>query len=210
MQTIPLRVLFFAPVLGLAAHASAIELIQNGGFDTGTLDPWIHNGVMADGGNTSHDFSSASSVRSHSGPFSADFGIQNSSSTEFDQVLLQHFTPVSGADVTNVSLWAYSFDQDLNVSLIYSDNSATNLRQHFNGGEFASSDPEHGWRMWNLTANVDPTKTLTGIELESESGFIHESNDIFVDDVSVQAVPEPASVAALGFGALALLKRRRR
>jgi hypothetical protein len=38
----------------------------------------------------------------------------------------------------------------------------------------------------------------------------YSGNDFAVDDINVQAVPEPTSMAALGLGALGILKRRKK
>lgn len=212
MRTMPLRFLVCAPVLVMAAHASATELIQNGNFGvtTGTLDHWTHTGQIADqNGVTDHDFASTSFAHSHSTRYSADFGIQNASSTSFSETLGQTFAPVSGASVTNVSLWAYTFEQTLTVELLYTDKTYTSVQHDFTEGSF-DEHVDQGWRAWDLTTSVDPSKTLTGIAIRADSGFLSPTNDVFIDDVSVQAVPEPAPMAALGLGTLAFLKRRRR
>jgi hypothetical protein len=67
---------------------------------------------------------------------------------------------------------------------------------------------------WNLVTGTftatSSTFDLTFLaeSLPSNSGNVDAGT--FVDNVSVQAVPEPASMAALGLGALGLLKRRRK
>lgn len=213
MRTLPLRFFVCAPILVLAAHASAVELIKNGsfGFTTGTLDYWTHDGVVSNGfSKLIKDFASASNEKSHSTYFSADFGVQNDTTMTYSETIGQNFSPVAATDVTSMTFWAYSVYQDIHVDFLYSDSTSTNLVMPVYGASNLQNNYNNGWTMFNLLPALDRTKTLTGIDFHADSESRLSTNDIFIDDVSVQAVPEPAPMAALGLGALGLLKRRRR
>jgi hypothetical protein len=187
-------------------------MIQNGNFGVaaGSLLHWTHSGSISDNsGTTAHDFVTTTSQRSHSTRFAADMNIENFSNTSFHAEMEQLFSPVPASGVSELSLWAFSFDQDLRVHLLYSDNTSTSLLQHFDKGQQEATDPNHGWEKWDLLGSLDPTKTLKGIRISADSGFLNAGNDILVDDVSVQAVPEPATMTILALGGLGLLKRRR-
>lgn len=64
------------------------------------------------------------------------------------------------------------------------------------------------------TAKINWTQFTTSFVANSTSTLVQfnngtlDNNWVGIDDVSVEAVPEPASFAALGVGALALLRRR--
>jgi len=204
--------LLVAAVLA-AAFSSADQMIQNGNFGiaAGSLNHWTHSGSITDNsGTTAHDFITTTSSRSHSTRFSADMNLENFSNSSFHAEMEQTFNPVAASGVSEISLWAFSFDQDLRVNLLYSDNTSTSVTKHFNLGQQEATDPNHGWEKWDLLGSLDTTKMLKGIRIGADSGFLNAGNNILVDDVSIQAVPEPTTMTALALGGLGLLKRRRR
>ena len=214
------RVLAALAAVSLGAFASADELIQNGNFGvtTGSLDHWMVAGGIynpGDGSNTSHDFPEASSVHSHSTRFSADMHVENPTDSTYTSQLSQLFTAVPSSGVSSFSAWGYSFDQDVEAKLYFTDgthNTTSTGMMTFNHAGNQGNDPEGGWQQWDLMSLLVPGKTLYGITFTAQSGGFYKSNDVFIDDVSLVArpVPEPAPIAALAVGALGLLGRRRK
>ncbi|RYG29729.1 PEP-CTERM sorting domain-containing protein, partial [bacterium] len=82
-----------------------------------------------------------------------------------------------------------------------------------NYGPFHREGGVHFWVRENpvidLTPYMDGTvKTLSFTVVNDAKA--NTSSSAWIDNVSIQAVPEPATMAGLAFGALALLRRRRR
>lgn len=210
------RVLAALAAVTLGAFASADELIQNGNFGvtTGSLDHWTVAGDIFNPGNgsTTHDFAFASSQHSHSTRFSADMGIENFTGSTYTSQLSQLFAAAPTSGVASFTAWGYSFDQDVEAKLYYSDSTTSKGTMTFNHAGVQGNDPERGWQQWDLKSLLVPGKTLYGITFTVESGGFNKGNDVFLDDVSLQArpVPEPAPIAALAVGALGLLGRRRK
>ena len=94
------------------------------------------------------------------------------------------------------------------------------------GGFLGTNDPAEHWYFgtggyptsvtlsddgaWRHYAIALPAGVAAQIKLEDFVGSDDVVGNAYFDNVSVQAVPEPASMAALGLGALGLLRRRRK
>jgi hypothetical protein len=172
-------------LLGAIGQASANILI-NPGFEAGNMSGWTTSAFTA----TNND--------SHTGSWSTlGFGNVN---------LEQDFAPTLGSDISEVSVWVkqpnlsnffFAFD------IMYSDSS---YDETLGSGSGAAT-----WTKFDFTSLVNTSKTVTGIRGWGYSAG--GTNDVtWYDDfvVNTSTVPEPASFAVLGIGAMVLLRRRKK
>lgn len=163
-----------------ASAAMADELIVNGGFETGALDPWYNARDFC--GGTCQPWAATNS-NSHSGSFSAmDIG---------NIEMRQDFTPVAGSSITSASFWVNNSAGVDAVDFFYTDSSDE---------EFVVFSTANTWNFEDVTADVNQSKTLMGFSIWS-----CDPNCVtYVDDVSIMSsVPEPGTLAMLGTGVLA-------
>ncbi len=171
-------------VLSGAAHAN---LVVNGGYETGDFTSW---GLDPAG---SGSLFGVSGGGGHSGEFFAYFGAIKFEHDEIFQIL------ATTASVSyDVSIWVLNnFDS--------ADNS---LQIWWEGSVVLDMTPvgtaEGSWE--EVTLQVSATQN--GSELRI--GGYDAPSFTYVDDVSVEAVPEPGSIVALSMGLGAFLLRRRK
>lgn len=180
------KIAFLCLGSAFAAGQSFANILVNPGFETGDMTGWTTTNFTA----TNNDF--------HTGAWSTiDFG---NFSVE------QSFAGVAGTDITEISVWAKQPDRTdffFAFDILYSDSS---FDESLGLGGVATN-----WTKFDFTSLVNTSKTVTGIR-----GWGYTSggtNDVtFYDDfvVETNAVPEPASIAVLGLGVFALLRKRRK
>jgi hypothetical protein len=156
------------------------EIIVNGGFETGALDPWYNAQNFC--GGPCQDWAVTNS-NSHSGSFSAmDIG---------NIELRQDFAPVPGSSITSASLWINNSVGVNALDFHYTDNSVE---------EFVLFSNANTWNFEDFTADINPAKTLMGFSIWGcDTGCIS-----YVDDVSIMSnVPEPGTLAMLSTGVIA-------
>lgn len=125
---------------------------------------------------------------------------------------------------TKATLTMKLVTEDLGVAgldFFYIDFGGVRLKTVDIGASYVDFGPYHvqgGNHFWtredvvlDLTPYMDGTvKTLTFTTIDGQRLNSTSGSNAFVDNVSIQAVPEPATMAVLGLGAAALLRRRRR
>ena len=170
--------------LGFAAQAPAVNLISNSGFETGSLSSWTPNGNAS--GTNWH----IATDQVHSGDFSAE--------VNGNALLEQTFAPTATASITEVSAWVKQDPGALFViDLLYQDGSDT---------VFFATPAETGFVKYDLTDMLDPGKRLTTLQVYGYDGGTN--GPTWLDDVTVQAIPEPAAFAPLALGLVAVRRRR--
>jgi len=168
-----------------AAVSFGQELLTNPGFETGDFTGWTvtHQGGFSGVG--------ATPGTNHTGNFHLYMGATSAA----DQTdIFQDVTTTIG-QTYNASFWAYDLD---------TVTTSANLAVTFGGMAVGPNRPAGAYTQYSLSFAATAATTrleVTGWELTQ---YINS------DDFSVQAVPEPASLACLGIGALVVLRRKRR
>ncbi len=168
-------------ILG-SSSAAATNILVNAGFETGALSPWvIGNGSPV-----------VTTDEAHTGIYSvAAFGP--------DQIR-QTFSPVSTTAVSEVSLWVKRaggpFDS---YSFLYEDG----LSETF----FLEGTGDN-WGFFNLTSNLNLTKSLIGFQI-----FGTTSGPAYLDDFTIDvasSVPVSATLGLLMIGLASIGYQRRK
>jgi hypothetical protein len=200
------RISILAAGLGVAsmiASVSAAELTANGGFETGDTSGWV-------------SFPTAGST----------FNITNDASAGLFAAELFNPTGTSGAVVkqANVGVGIVNPGEQVFISFDAKGSSAEGgvaFAEFFSeiagGGVSAAGILGGGplaltnaYQSFNFTAIAGPDVS-GGVTLQfaAVTGAAPGSVIVlFIDNVSVRSIPEPATLATLAFGSLALLRRR--
>jgi hypothetical protein len=155
----------------------ASNVLDNPGFESGILSPWFQANDFS-AGLPKEDWNVTSS-EAHSGMFSAT----NIGNIE----LRQNFSAVPTETITEVSFWWRHPDggnTPLAYTLFYSDTSQE---------VGIATAPTDEYQFIDVTASLDPGKSLNGISVYGFNGAI--PGRTFVDDFVIEAVPEPVGIA---------------
>lgn len=196
MTMAALAFIFLAYLILFAGTGFAANILVNPGFETGALAPWFNSTDFCGGCTWS-----VTSSDSHTGTFSA--------MVSGNRLIEQDFDPVSTALITEVSLWLRMPGGPTAIAAVffkYSDSSTE---------ENIVTLLTTGWTQFDVTAFLDPGKSLSGVGVFGCTGCGGGSTT-FTDDWIVDApvgVPEPSAtwaLVALGSTMSALFAPRRR
>jgi hypothetical protein len=182
---------FLFCLLALALNGYAGNILVNPGFETGVLSPWFNSNDFCGGCTWA-----VTAADAHTGGFSAE--------VSGNRLLEQDFAAVPTSMITEVSLWLRMPETGIAaVYFLYSDAST----------EENTVSPGEGWAKFDMTAFLDPGKSLAGFGVYGCSGCagasITRADDFVVDTAA--GVPEPSTWLLLGSAGagLGLLKLRR-
>jgi len=140
-------------------------------------------------------------------PYGGRFLSFNAADVAADNWAYQDFATTAGTEYT-VSFaygnYGASTLQTLNVSL--SDDNYGTLASASFADSTGTTDLS---ALWNSTSVTFVAASSTTRLTFTDAGSTTSSTDLFVDNVAVEAVPEPMTMLALAGGAVALLRRRR-
>ena len=217
MKTVSAAVAALA--IAFSAPAMSAQLITNGGFETGNFNNWTYSNV---GGGTAPvviQYNQAGNypvgafgeaILPNATPGSGNYVAYFSSDTAKPDKLAQLVNVVAG------QTYALSFDyyapqngynnpNDATLAFLIGGNPAGSMLQ---AGSVSGTPP----KTWKTFTTSYTAQTTGQVELAFQfSGLGSTAADFAVDNVSMQAVPEPATwgMMIMGFGVVGAAMRRR-
>lgn len=154
-------------------------------------------------------------VSGTSGDYTLDFTIVNNMVGTDEEIY-----SFAVHDVVPIAADPYGWVYDDHTLYDYIANGGSNRQYYVNGGndhgpQFFPGMTLSGFKA-HSTALTAPTSVYFAIEAYAETTFYYGGDNLntekqpFFEGVAYQAVPEPMTVAALGFGVVGLVTRRRR
>ena len=135
------------------------EVLQNGGFESGILGPWISSNWIMETNTPQKGLYCVSDVGNNS--------------------IRQDFPPVPGEAITSVTFWARQPENaSLAYDFFYSDGSHKEFVVY----------PTTSWVQYNATSNLSRANALTGFQIWGYAGGGEAPDSTFVDEVSIKRV----------------------
>ena len=198
MKTI-LSIISSVAILVLAILPASAQLLNNGNFNTGDTTGWWT--YVPDTANSSLTVANLPGITYDSTPYLYMMARSPSS----DAILGQDPAVAAGSQYQVSLNYRGNNWGGAGVSINYKDSSFNYINYEW-ATLYTGNGIDTGWQSFTSPTWTAPANTAY-VEVRLEG---YGWSDTYIDNVSVNVIPEPGSAVLLGLGALALLVRRRR